>query len=130
MDTSKLSPGDVLELDPKLILGDRNTRFNLKATRLETLKADIVDKGGVMQAIEVDLLPEPVDGAQFRVTSGHYRLQAVKELNENGAGMKIPATFVPVDNELTRLKRQIAENLERENQSPMDRAKKHRAFIR
>ena len=112
-----------LALDPGVILAEENSRYGLKRLRVESLMASILERGGVMQAVEVEPLPKPVDGKHYRLTSGFYRHAAVSELNEKqGAGLTLPATIKPVPDPVERLKRQLAENMERENQSPMDKA--------
>ena len=108
---------------PEDILADDNSRFNLKRTRLDTLKQSILELGGVQTPIEV----APIDGLgpnkeKFRLTAGFYRVQAVAELNKDEkAGLAIPAIVREVDDS-TRLRHQLSENMDRENQSPMDRA--------
>lgn len=110
------------QLDPGVILADENSRFGLKRTRIESLMQSILQQGGVMQPVEV----EPVSGSngtQYRLTAGFYRHAAVSELNDKqAAGLTLPAIVKPLGDETTRLKRQLAENMERENQSPMDKA--------
>jgi ParB/RepB/Spo0J family partition protein len=110
-------------MNPALILADDNSRFGLKRARIESLKESIKDRGGVMQPIEVEALDTPVDGKEYRLTAGFYRLAAVLELNEKEkAGLEIPVIVQPVADASERLRRQLAENMERENQSPMDMA--------
>ena len=112
----------ITQLDPRVLLADDNSRFALKETRIETLAADILDKGGVMSPIEVEPLETPVDGKTHRVTVGHYRTAALLKLNSEGAGLLMPCIVNPLGNVVLRLKRQLSENMERENQSPMDQA--------
>lgn len=112
------------QLDPSVILADENSRFGLKRLRIESLMQSILEQGGVMQPVEV----EPIEGAgkgepQYRLTAGFYRHAAVSELNEKqNAGLTLPAIVKPLGDPTMRLKRQLAENMERENQSPMDKA--------
>lgn len=113
----------MIYVDPSEVLADDNTRFNLKKARKDSLKASILESNGVLTPIEIEPLAEPSNGHKYRLTSGFYRHASVDELNkEQGAGLKLPAIVRPVANELERLKHQLAENMERENQSPMDQA--------
>lgn len=112
-----------VELDPGVILANDNSRFGLKRLRIDSLMNSILEQGGVMQPVEVEPLDKPVDGCQYRLTAGFYRHAAVTELNsKQNAGLTLPATIKPLGDETQRLKRQLAENMERENQSPMDKA--------
>lgn len=112
----------IVNIDPNIILADDNTRFNLKADRIESLAQSIKDQSGVIEPLEV----EPVEGAgefQYRLTAGYYRLAAIKHLNvTQGAGMTAPCIVHINPTPLDRLRRQLAENVERENMSPMDHA--------
>lgn len=114
---------ELVQLDPAVILAsaDENARFGLKAQRVKDLAADILEKG-IMQPVEVEPLEEPVNGCQYRLTTGFYRHAAVTSLNKEGAGLSLPAIVHSSDNSTARLRRQLAENMERENQSPMDKA--------
>jgi hypothetical protein len=113
----------LLQLDPAVLVTDANVRFGLKQWRIDSLAEDIMEKGGVMTPIEVEPLAEPKDGKTHKVTMGHYRTAAVEKLNKDGAGLKLPATLKVNANPLERLKRQLSENLDRENLSPMDAAR-------
>ncbi len=110
--------GGLIHLDPSSILATENSRFGLKDSRIESLAADIADKGGVMLPVEV----ESEGDKGYRLVSGFYRLAAVQLLNKQGAGLTLPALLVSTASPLERLRRQLSENMERENQSPMDRA--------
>lgn len=108
----------LLMLDPASIVAEENTRYSLKRPQIDALKASIVEAGEVLEPVEV----EPADeNGIHSLTSGFYRHQALTELNKEGAGLKLPAIVRAVD-PLTRLKHQLAENMARENQSPMDKA--------
>jgi ParB/RepB/Spo0J family partition protein len=108
---------DVVMIDPALLLGDRNTRYGLKKSRIESLKESIIEHGGVMQPVEV----EP-QGDNFRLVFGHYRLAALIEANKEGHTFEMPCIVIEEMDPVTRLKRQLAENLDRENQTPIDKA--------
>jgi len=70
-----------LMLPPEAILADDNIRFNLKASRVDSLAADILEQGRVLVPIEVEPLPKAINGAGYRVTDGHYRHAATSKLN-------------------------------------------------
>jgi len=114
-----IEEGGLVHLDPSSIVTEGNSRYGLKDYRIESLAADIADKGGVMLPIEVE--PAGKDG-KYSLTSGFYRLAAVERLNRQGAGLLVPAQIVSTASPVDRLKRQLSENMERENQSPMDKA--------
>jgi ParB family chromosome partitioning protein len=110
-------------LDPGVILADDNTRYGLKQSRIESLAKSIVERGGVLEPVEVELLQPASNGHQYRLTTGFYRHAAVTNLNTTqAAGLTIPAIVRPMPTAQERLRRQLAENMERENQSPMDTA--------
>lgn len=114
---------EILLLDPANVLADDNTRFNLKRTRLDSLKNNILEVGEVLQPVEVTELDEPIENFTHRLTSGFYRRQAVQELNaEQNAGLFLPAIVRSPADDTDRVKHQLSENMERENQSPMDKA--------
>lgn len=113
--------GLTVNLDPKVILADDNTRFNLKQSRIESLADSILAQGGIIEPVEVEPM-EHANGHTHRLTLGFYRLAAINHLNSQGAGLTIPATIRNAATPTDRLKRQLAENMERENQSPMDQA--------
>lgn len=119
---SAIDPGIILQLDPNIILADDNTRYNLKESRISTLADSIVAQGGVIEPVEVEPLPDGSNnGFQYRLTLGFYRHAAVKHLNTTqAAGLTLPAIVHINESPMDRLKRQMAENIERENQSPMD----------
>lgn len=118
MDTEKL-----VSLAPSDILVDDNVRYGLKPYRIERLAEKILSDGGVNTPIEVSPLNPPVDGKRYRLTTGAYRTAAVDKLNtEQKAGLALPARVVETEDTATRLLRQVSENNERENMSPMDSA--------
>ncbi len=109
----------VIYLDPSQInTTGSNIRFHLHKFRLEKLKQQIAEAGQVLTPIEVE--PE-VDG-QYPLTTGNYRVAAVTALNKEGAGLQIPAIVRPLADAKERLKRQLSENLDRENMSAIDSA--------
>ena len=116
--TSKTADlGVLLHLKPEQIVADSNIRFGLKQSRIDSLAADIAEKGGVIVPVEV----EPIKNGTYSLTSGNYRHAAVTRLNRDGAGLTIPAIIVQSAG-IERLRRQLSENTERENMSPMDEA--------
>lgn len=109
----------LVSLKPEEITIKDNIRFGLKPYRIERLAEEILHDGGVNTPIEVQQLE---DGS-FILTAGHYRVAAVEKLNrEQSAGLTLPARVVPIQSEVERTLRQISENNERENLSPIDRA--------
>jgi hypothetical protein len=121
-ESTPVDPGVILQLDPNTILADDNTRFNLKDSRIQTLAESILAQNGVIEPIEVEpLAEENANGFKYRLTVGFYRHAAVKFLNTTqAAGLTIPTLIHVNPNPAARLQRQLAENIERENQSPMD----------
>lgn len=109
-------------LDPHVILADDNTRFGLKPTRIDSLAKSITERGEVLEPVEVELLESPSNGHKYRLTTGFYRHAAVTQLNAQGGGVNLPAIVRNAPTPAERLRRQLAENMERENQSPMDQA--------
>lgn len=113
----------MIQLDPTAVQADDNTRFNLKKSRIDSLKNSILEQSGILTPVEVEPLTPPINGFTHRLTSGFYRHRAAIELNaEQNAGLTLPAIVREVPDAKTRLLHQLAENMERENQSPMDRA--------
>lgn len=115
----------VEQLDATTLLADRNTRFNLKRGRIDTLKASIAEHG-ILSPLEVSALTEEEQtknkGKMYRVVFGHYRLAAALELIKEGYELTVPSIVREPESDLQRLKRQLTENMERENQSPIDKA--------
>lgn len=111
----------LVHLDPTKILADDNSRFSLKPYRIQQRKAEILAAGGVNTPVEVEPLAKGSNnGYTHRLTAGFYRHAAVLEINKEGGDLKIPAIpYAPKDN-AERLRRQLSENMDRENQSPMD----------
>lgn len=114
MDTQTL-----ILLKPEQIVADDNARFGLKPARVAELKASILEAGEVLSPVEVE---EVEEGATYRLTAGFYRHAAVTEANQEGAGLLLPAIVRNTGSDLTRLQHQLAENVQRENLSPMDTA--------
>lgn len=111
------------QLDPTKVLADDNTRYSLKPTRIQSLMDSILEQGGVIEPVEVEPLNPVVQGCTHRLTMGFYRHAALLKLNrEQNAGLLLPAIVRPINEGVERVKRQLAENMERENQSPMDKA--------
>lgn len=112
----------IVYLDPAHVQAEENSRYGLKPSRVASLAEDIVDKGGVMVPVEVEPLEANKGGFTHRLTAGFYRHAAVSSLNKEGAGLMLPSIVRPLDDPKQRLARQLSENMERENQSPMDKA--------
>lgn len=112
----------IVQLKPSEILADDNSRFSLKKFRIDSLAHSILETGRIAP-IEVEELPKPVNGFRYKLISGYYRHAAVEQLNATqGAGLSLPAIVRSVGDAQERLKLQLSENMERENQSPMDQA--------
>jgi len=109
-------------LDPAKVLADDNTRFTLKPSRVQSLKDSILSQGLILEPVEVEELTG--DKAHtHRLTSGFYRHAAALSLNaEEKMGIELPCIVRDHLEGAARTTRQLAENMERENQSPMDRA--------
>jgi hypothetical protein len=119
MSTNVVVPS--LAVPPSVLVGDENSRFGLKRSRIETMKVSILEMGGILVPLEVEPLEAPVNGVQYRITDGHYRHAAATELAKEYDNILCPIIVqssgeTPVD----RLKRQTAFNYEREGLSPMD----------
>lgn len=111
---------EMIHLDPAKIQADDNTRWGLKQTGVDAMKASIVENG-IMEPVEVEPLVG-VKGFTHKLTMGFYRHAAALALNAEGAGLLLPAIERQAAEGTDRLKRQIAENVTRESMSPMDKA--------
>lgn len=108
---------------PEVIAADSNVRFGLLETRVDKLADDILRDGQINDAMEVEELPEPVDGCLYRVTVGHYRHAAALKVNKTqNAGLECPCIVKNRGDEKERLVRQVSENNDRQNFTPMDSA--------
>lgn len=116
--------GELVQLDPALIRPGTNIRYSLKPERIEQMKASIMAQGGVQTPVEVTPLQgKDADGHAYELNFGGYRLEAVLQLNsKDNAGFLIPAIIKPVTDPVERFRRQVAENMDRENQTPIDLA--------
>lgn len=117
----------VTQLDPAKVLAnpeDNAARFGAQSdvSRQEMMDS-ILAQGGVLQPVEVVTLPGATKGGfTHRLIYGYRRHGAVLQLNkEQNAGLTLPAIVRDVDAG-DIVKRQIAENNDRENMSPMDKA--------
>lgn len=119
-----MEPETLVQLDPAkiLVIPADNPRYGTKRLRVESLAENIKEVGGVLNPVEVT----PLSGDKahsHKLVVGFTRHAAVTLLNTSeGAGLLIPAIVRDVPDELTVLKHQLAENMERENLSPMDQA--------
>lgn len=118
---AKAKEGQMVQLDPAVILADDNSRFGLKQSRIESLAADILQTGRVREAVEVIPISN-ANGHSYRLLTGFYRHAAILLLNKDGAGLTLPATVVGEVDPAEKVRLQITENTERENMSPMDMA--------
>lgn len=119
---STTQTGKPLELDPRVILANpaKNGRFNLKPARIKALAANIMEMGGIMTPIEVSPLSPPQGKFTHEATMGFYRIAAALTPELIAAGVKVPVVVRETTDPLEALRRNLAENMERENQSPMD----------
>lgn len=113
----------LVHLDPTKVQAGTNTRWGLKPEKVLSLSESIMETGGVLEPILVEVLSPPVNGFTHGLIAGAYRLAAVLKLNaEQGAGLSIPAVIRQPADATARLREQLAENVDRENLSPMDSA--------
>lgn len=110
-----------IELNPADVLADDNSRYRQNPERLQALMDSIVELGGVQTPIQVSKI-ENVNGHSHRLVAGFYRHAAVTKLNKKGGSYTLPAMVVSPADELDRIKRQLSENNDRENLSPIDKA--------
>src|SRR5271154_1872811 len=75
--SKEVTSGELVRLDPAVILADSNTRFSLKPSRVESLAKSILERGEVLEPVEVEVIPNPENGQKYRLTTGFYRLAAV-----------------------------------------------------
>lgn len=108
-------------VDPSELLVDNVSRFGLRKARVEQLMLEIEEQGEVTTPLDVEELTAPVNSLNLRIVDGAYRQAAVARLNaEKNAGLKLPVRVHPESDSVTRLKRSISFNLNREDPSPMD----------
>lgn len=121
-----MSNEQIVYLDPLKVLADDNSRFSTRDTNVEGLMASILEHDGVMEPVEVEPLAKDDKQAKkftHRLTFGHGRHAALLRLNaEQSAGLELPAIVRESSDPASRIKRQVAENLNRAELSPMDRA--------
>lgn len=114
-----MEPLKYLELDQIDASAEANhVRFGRQKAKQEQLKEDI------RAAEEVQVPVEVVHNGDdtYTLVTGFGRYQAVKELNEDGAGLKLPAIVLTGEQAAHALDRQISENYTRADMSPMDLA--------
>lgn len=116
----------IVQLDPKNVVAEGNARFGLKKTAIDSLAQDIKETGAVLQPVEVAPTDKP---GVYRLIYGFIRHAAVKQLNDEGAGMTLPALVRETADDLGRLKHQVSENVKRESMSPMDMAVAIKRFL-
>lgn len=118
-----MNTDNLLHLAPETILADSNIRFKLFPWQIDRMKEEIEAVGEVTTPVEVEPLPvEHPSGKTYRLTTGFRRFTAVSQLNKAGAGLLLPAIARTPTSALDRVKRQIMENMERENLNPIDKA--------
>jgi ParB/RepB/Spo0J family partition protein len=111
---------EVVMLSPSQILADDNLRFGLKTSKINNLVDKIKAAGGVNDPVEVTPLAESINGYDYKLNVGHYRVAACLKIAESGTEIMVPAIIRDRVTAEARRERQISENLDRENMSPMD----------
>lgn len=119
----KVSEGQLIEVDPAIIeaLPANNARFGLKSAKIKEIADRIVEQGQI-QPIEVSPLEKPINGFEYRLNVGNYRLAAIKLLNEQGAGLPVRAIVKSVELGKASTIRNLTENIARQDLTPMDEA--------
>lgn len=113
----------VLNLDPAKVLARDNARFALLDHRVDAMADSILTLGGIQIPVIVQKLKTPENGFTHELISGFYRHAAALKLNtEQNAGLPLPALVREPQDAVDRLMRQVSENKDRENLSPMDEA--------
>ena len=111
----------IVNLDPAAILADGNIRFGLLPHRIDSMAESIIERGGIMQPVEVVKLDKHSNGHTHRLRVGFYRHAGALKLNtEQKAGVFVPAIVREDSDDKDRIAHQLTENNERENMSPMD----------
>lgn len=104
-----------LSLD-QLVLGE-NIRCELKPYKIEHLARQIQEAGRIHTALKV----EPHDNGTYMIREGYYRYAAALWLEEHGVSITLPCIIEPVtQSRLERIKKQLSENRDRENLSPLE----------
>lgn len=112
---------EIIHVAPEALLVDNVSRFGLRKSRIDQLMTEIMEQGEVTTPLDVELLSSPVNSLDYRIVDGAYRHAAVTRLNtEKGAGLTLPIRTHPESDPVSRLKRSISFNLNREDPSPMD----------
>lgn len=113
----------VVMLNPAVLMASTNIRFGLKKYRVKHLADQIKAVGSVQTPLQVESLSEEgPNGEMYVIRAGHYRHAAVTELNKLGGTYELPCIVEEPLEGVERIKRQLSENLDRENLSVMDTA--------
>jgi len=108
---------EVLQLDPSSIIAENNVRSSLRQSDIDRMCDSIQSVGGVQTPVTVRK-----DGKKYRLVFGFIRHAAVSKLNQDGAGLTLPAIISDVEDEGDILRRQVEENVARATMSPIDTA--------
>ncbi len=120
----------VIQVAPEGLLADSNIRFSLKRHRVEALAEDIKNAGGIQVPLNVEELAEPgPNGELYVIREGHYRQAAALLLEKQGVEITCPCLVVDALEGTERLSRQVAENVMREEFSPMDIANAAKEYL-
>lgn len=104
----------------------QNIRFGLKKPRISALAGKIAEAGEIHTPLWVGVLPEAVEGKNYQLYAGNYRLAAAEELGLAAVPAIIRET-PPTAVDLIKL--QFSENHDREGNSPMDDAHAAKAML-
>jgi ParB/RepB/Spo0J family partition protein len=123
--TEYQTPGveSLLLLEVNDVLADDNSRYGIRDASVESLATDIEQHGGIIEPLEVSVIEGATAIPHYRLNFGFRRYRAAEYLNrEKNAGVMLPCRVHDTPDNLSRLRRQVSENLERESFSPMDKA--------
>lgn len=118
-----------LMVSPDQLLEENSVRWGLNPVSVDEMVKSIQTVGEIMQAIEVEVLPEPDGTAQYKVNDGHLRVAAARKLAAEGTEIPIPARVVSSTGVLDKLQRQLSANLDRQDMTPMDKAVAMKAML-
>lgn len=126
---TEVSTTEILHINPANINPLANSRYGLKKTAIDSLAESILAEGRVLEPVEIEPAEDGKEG-HYDLNFGFYRHAAVMKLNkEQGAGLTLPCILVPREDRVARLRRQLAENMARTDQSPMDKAQAMKAAL-
>ena len=117
----------IIELKPENILLEGNSRFALLPHRISAMQDSIKEKGKIHTAVFVEELKPALKVKDrtytHKAVTGFYRITSALALNKKGGTYVVPAIVVRPADALARLNLQLSENMDRQNQTPMDDAR-------